>query len=149
MKGMEYLDSRDERIGEEMDCLTKEKKVEILDFFGRRVIEFRDSNLDISIDYATGLSVNQIKANQYGILATLSSEQREAINDLLSETITATIFDFLDMFEANADDMEIIIKKDGKEYNMLEISEKMGSEIACYEDNGWIQKFSRIGRFVL
>lgn len=53
------------------------------------------------------------------------------------------------MFEANAGNLELIIKKDGKEYNMATISEKMGSEIACYEDDGWIQRFSKVGRFVL
>jgi len=132
-----------------MNNLTSEQKREILDYFGKKVIEFRDSDLDIAIDYATGKSVNPVKAKQYSILSTLNHEQKESVNDLLSETITATIFNFLDMFEENADKMELIIKKDGQKYNMVEISEKMGSEIACYEDTGWIQKFSRIGRFIL
>ena len=35
-----------------------------------------------------------------------------------------------------------------KVQDMVEISEKMGSEIACYEDTGWIQRFSKVGRFV-
>lgn len=132
-----------------MNNLTSEQKREILDYFGKKVIEFRDSDLDIAIDYATGKSVNPVKAKQYSILSTLNHEQKESVNDLLSETITATIFNFLDMFEENADKMELIIKKDGQKYNMVEISEKMGSEIACYDDTGWIQKFSKIGRFVL
>jgi len=132
-----------------MSTLSKENKQEILDYFGKLVIRFRDSNLDLSMDYATGKSVNQVKAKQYGILASLSNEQREAVDDLLSETITGTIYDFLEMFEENADEMELIIIKDGVKYNMIEISEKMGSEIACYEDNGWIQKYSKIGRFIL
>jgi len=132
-----------------MNNLTSEQKREILDYFGKKVIEFRDSDLDIAIDYATGKSVNPVKAKQYSILSTLNHEQKESVNDLLSETITATIFNFLDMFEENADKMELIIKKDGQKYNMVEISEKMGSEIACYEDTGWIQKFSKIGRFIL
>jgi len=132
-----------------MNNLTSEQKREILDYFGKKVIEFRDSDLDIAIDYATGKSVNPVKAKQYSILSTLNHEQKESVSDLLSETITATIFNFLDMFEENADKMELIIKKDGQKYNMVEISEKMGSEIACYEDTGWIQKFSKIGRFIL
>ena len=132
-----------------MNNLTSEQKREILDYFGKKVIEFRDSDLDIAIDYATGKSVNPVKAKQYSILSTLNHEQKESVSDLLSKTITATIFNFLDMFEENADKMELIIKKDGQKYNMVEISEKMGSEIACYEDTGWIQKFSKIGRFIL
>jgi len=134
--------------GKKMNNLTPEQKREILDYFGKQVIMFRDSDLDIAINYATGKSINPIKAEQYSILSTLSHEQRESINDLLSETITSTIFNFLNMFEENDDKMELIIKKDGQEYNMVEISEKMGSEIACYEDTGWIQRFSKVGRFV-
>jgi len=82
-----------------MNNLTPEQKREILDYFGKQVIMFRDSDLDIAINYATGKSVNPIKAEQYSILSTLSHEQRESINDLLSETITSTIFNFLNMFE--------------------------------------------------
>jgi hypothetical protein len=53
------------------------------------------------------------------------------------------------MIEENNDKMQMHIVKDNQKYNVIEISEKMGSEIACYDDDGWIQKFSRIGRFVL
>ena len=38
---------------------------------------------------------------------------------------------------------------EGNEYDALEISEKMGSEIAYDFAEGWIQKYSKIGRFVL
>ena len=38
---------------------------------------------------------------------------------------------------------------EGKEYDALEISEKMGCEIAYDSAEGWIQKYSKIGRFVL
>ena len=69
-----------------MNDLTSEAKKEILDYFGEKVIEYRDRNLAISMIYATGKSTNQVKAKQYAILATLNSQQREAINDLLSET---------------------------------------------------------------
>lgn len=68
---------------------------------------------------------------------------------MLSETITNVIYLFLEMFEENDDYISLMIKEGEKSYNMIDISEKMGSEIACFDENGWIQKFSQIGRFVL
>ena len=44
--------------------------------------------------------------------------------------------------------MNNLSKENKQEYDLMETSEKMGSEIACYENNGWIQKFSKIGRLV-
>jgi len=136
--------------GVNMNNISKEQKLELMDSFGKIVIEdVRDRALRISMDIVKYKTVNPIKLKEYSVLASLSAEQQEAICNLLSETITDTIYRFLEIFEENEDDMKIIIKKDEQEYNMVEISEKMGSEIACYEDNGWIQRFSKIGRFVL
>jgi len=56
---------------------------------------------------------------------------------------------FLEMFEENSKDVKLLISSKEGSYDLTEISEKMGSEIACYNDEGWIQKFSKIGRFVL
>ncbi len=135
---------------EEMKKLTWEQRKEILDFFGKKVIEeVRDNSLVIPFKIAKYTTINANKLEKYKALSNLSDEQQEAVCDLLSSTVTGVIYNFLEMFEENEDDMELIIKKDGKEYNMVHISEKMGSEIACYEDDGWIQKFSKIGRFVL
>ena len=133
-----------------MDELTKEQKQEILDSLGQTVIRVvRDSPLRISMDIATGVIINPVKRKQYEALSNLSEPQKESVCDLLSETITDVIFNFMGIFEENRDKMKFIIIKDGQEYNMLDISEKMGSEIACYEDEGWIKRFSSIGRFVL
>jgi len=133
-----------------MNNLTKEQKQTILDSFGKLVIEeVRDGALRVSMDIANQKTVNPIKLKQYNVLLNLSAEQQEAICDLLSETITDTIYRFLEMFEENTGKIKLNITKDGEEYNMVKISEKMGSEIACYDDTGWIQKFSKIGRFVL
>lgn len=133
-----------------MNNLSKEYKQNLLDFLGEMVIEdVRDRALRISMNIAKYKTVNPIKLKQYEIFSRLSEEQQDVICDLLSETITDVIYRFLEMFEENTDKMKLLIKKDGQEYDMVEISEKMGSEIACYEDNGWIQKFSKIGRFIL
>ena len=133
-----------------MDELTKEQKQEILDSLGQTVIRVvRDSPLKIAMHIVMGTTVNPGKRKQYEALSDLSEPQKESVCDLLSEIITAVIYYFMEMFEENSDKMKFIIIKDGQEYNMLDISEKMGSEIACYEDEGWIQRFSSIGRFVL
>jgi len=133
-----------------MNSLNTEKKQELLDYFGKLVIEeVRDGALRVSMDVANYKTINPIKLRQYSFLSCISEEQREAVCDLLSETVTDTIYRFLEMFEENTDKMKLLIKKDGHEYDIVNVSEKMGSEIACYEENGWIQKFSKIGRFVL
>ena len=132
-----------------MEKLTWEQREEILDYFGKEAIIRRDRVLEISMGIAKLTTVNNLKRKQYKSFTTLTEKQQEDMCDLLSETITDTIYEFLEMFEECEDKIELIIKKDGKEYNMVEISEKMGSEIACYEDDGWIQKFSKTGRFVL
>ena len=126
-----------------MSDLTKQQEQEILDKLGKVIIEDRDSNLKGSMNWATGIK------KEYAKLATLPKEQYELVCDLLSVTITCTIYEFLEMFEEQADWMKFMVKHEGKEYDLCEISEKMGSEIACYDDDGWIQKFSKIGRFVL
>ena len=122
----------------------------ILDYFGEVVIKHvRDRVLEQSMVKATYTTVNRLYLEKYKNLSDLSDIQKESVCDLLSDTITGTIFEFLDMFEANKDKMQLNIIKDGQKYDMADISEKMGSEIACYEDDGWIQQFSEIGRFVL
>ena len=133
-----------------MNNLSIREKQEILDYLGKLVInDVRDRSLRIAMDIAKYRTVNTGKLEQYKALSNLSLDQQEAVCDLLSRTITDTIYLFLEMFEENADNIKFLVRKDEQEYNLVEISEKMGSEIACYEDSGWIQKFSKIGRFVL
>jgi len=129
--------------------ITKQQKQEILDKLGKKVIEFRDRSLSGAMRCVAGNFLNPISRNKYSELAKLSKSQYELVCDLLSETITSTIFEFLNTFEEEADWMKFLVKHNGQEYDLCDISEKMGSEIACYDEDGWIQKFSKIGRFVL
>lgn len=133
-----------------MEKISKEQKQIIMDQLGKLVIkEVHDRALKISMDIVTGDTHNRLKKEQYKSFSTLSNEQQEAICDLLSETITDTIYRFLEMFEENSEKVKLKIEFEGKEYDALEISEKMGSEIAYDSAEGWIQKYSKIGRFVL
>jgi len=133
-----------------MKELTNKQKKEILDYFGSVLINHvRDTSFKISMDIVEKKTVNPIKQQQYKEIANLTSEQKEAVCDLLSETISDTIYNFLDMFETHQEKMKLIVLKDGVEHDLNLISEKMGGEIAFIDEDGWIQKFSKIGRFVI
>lgn len=121
-----------------------------MDLLGKLVIHnVRDGALKTSMKIATLETKNPLKKKQYAALEGLTVPQQEAICDLLSETITDVIYRFMEMIEQNEDFIKLLVKYNDKEYDYAKISEVMGSEIVCYEDEGWIQKFSDIGRFVL
>lgn len=133
-----------------LEKLTGKQEQIISDLLGKLVIHsVRDGALNASMRIAKLETQNPIKKEQYTALEGLSVSQQEAVCDLLSETITDVIYRFLEMIGQNDDFLKLVVKYDGKEYDYAKISEVMGSEIACYEDEGWIQKFSDIGRFVL
>lgn len=130
--------------------LSENEKQEILDRFGERVIEHvRDVSLTIAMDIAKGNIANPIKREQYYVFSSLSSDEKEKICDLLSETITDIIYNFLYMFEAYSDEMKINVIHENSEYDLSTISEKMGGEIAFQDEDGWIQKYSKVGQFIL
>lgn len=129
--------------------LTDAQKQTILDSFGKILIaDVRDGALFVSMGIVKRTTPNPVQLQRYSVLEGLNADQQEAICDLLSETITDTIYRFLEMFEENKPKMRLTVIQNGVEYDMSRVSEKMGSEIACY-DEGWIQKYSKIGRFVL
>lgn len=133
-----------------MNNVSKEQKKEIIDSFGKLVIQnVRDRALKISMDIVQQKTSNPVKIKQYEALTDLTSVQREAVCDLLSETVTDTIYRFMEMFEENPSKMKLVIKYEEKDMDLSKLSESMGSEIACFDEEGWIQKFSKIGRFVL
>lgn len=133
-----------------MNNLNKDEKQSLLDIFGKILIsEVRDRALKISMNIVMQTTVNNHDLERYKVFTNLNNEEKEAMCDLLSETITDTIYRFLEMFEDYSDIMELDLIQGDNKYDIKLISEKMGSEIACYEDDGWIQRFSKIGRFVL
>ena len=133
-----------------MNNLNKDEKQSLLDIFGKILIsEVRDRALKISMNIVMQTTVNNLDLERYKVFTNLNNEEKEAMCDLLSETITDTIYRFLEMFEDYSVIMELDLIQGDNKYDIKLISEKMGSEIACYEDDGWIQRFSKIGRFVL
>ena len=133
-----------------MKALTNEKRYELTDHIGEVIIkEVRDGSLRRAMKIAKYQTQNLADLERYKSLSSLSEEQQEAVCDLLSSAITETIYEFLETIEEYPDRMELTIIKDKKRYNMADVSWKMGSEIACFGDEGWIQKFSELGRFVM
>lgn len=130
--------------------LTNEQRQELTDRIGEVIIrDARDGALRRAMRIAKYETPNTDDLERYKALSALTTEQQEAVCDLLSGAITDTIFSFLETVENYPERMELVIIKDGERHNMSDVSWQMGSEIACCEDDGWIQKFSSIGRFVL
>lgn len=122
----------------------------LLESFGKQLIkEVRDSALTISMNIVKRTTTNPIDLERYKIFENLTNDEKEAVCDILSETITDTLYRFLEMFEENPDKMKLMLVDGEQMVDMVDISEKMGSEIACYDEEGWIQKYSEVGRFVL
>lgn len=129
--------------------LTHECKKELIDSFGKLVIEeVRDRVLTSAMAKATLETVNPVKREQYEALNGLSEKQCEAVCDLLSETHLSTVYDFIHMFEDYSNQFAISVKRDGRQYDLIEIWEEPGSDI-CFHQDGWIQRFSKVGRFVI
>ena len=132
-----------------MKELTSEQRQELTDHIGKILVEeARDGALRRAMKIALYQTPNPDDLRRYKSLKKLKKDQQEAVCDLLSSTITDTIFSILESIENNPDSMELVIIKDGNRYNMADVSWQMGGEIACPDENGWIQKFSEIGRFV-
>ena len=125
------------------------ERLKILDILGEPLVkEVRDGALNYAMNIAQYKTVNPVSREYYKALSDLSEEQKEAACDLLSETITDVIYRFMHLFEENPEKFKMLIKKDGVEYDVVEISEDTGSEITFDDEEGWIQRFSQIGRFV-
>ena len=130
--------------------LTSEERQALTDHVGEVIIrEARDGALRRSMKIAKYQTPNPADLERFEPLSRLTKEQQEAVCDLLSSAITDTIFSLFETIENYPERMEFVIIKNGERYNMAEVSWQMGSEIACFEEDGWIQKFSNIGRFVL
>ena len=91
-----------------MNNLNKDEKQSLLDIFGKILIsEVRDRALKISMNIVMQTTVNNLDLERYKVFTNLNNEEKEAMCDLLSETITDTIYRFLEMFEDYSDIMEL------------------------------------------
>ncbi|GIZ16116.1 hypothetical protein [Capnocytophaga catalasegens] len=100
---------------------------EILNEFGRELIEN-------SYDFNFNLFKRNIEKN-------ISSEKdRKKILSLFKENIESILFNILKLFEEN-EEFKLIYEKDGKQINLVEISEMLKAE--PLGENGWIKRFSK------
>ncbi len=128
-----------------MNNLSEEVKKELLDKFGQKVIECsRDRSLSIPKRIIDQTLQNQRVLAEYEGLNGLNEDERKLVKTLISETITDTIFNLLHMFEDYPDNMRLYVVEDGIEYDIRDICEVVGAEIAFEDEEGWIQKFSKI-----
>lgn len=122
---------------------------DLLDEVGKIIVkEVRDSSLKFYMNIVNLDTINPVILEKYKVFSELEHEEKEKICDLLSQTITSVIYEMLKMFEDHADLMKFVVKDNGEEYDMCDISEEIGSDIACIDDDGWLQRFSDIGRIV-
>lgn len=122
------------------------ERLPITDVLGAFVIrDVRDPFLEKGIQKVSEWNTE----NQTQSRECLSPNELEAIFDLLSFAISDVIFSFFEVIDEKGDDVRLLIQKDGAWYDMFEASEKMGSEIVVSWEDGWIPKFSKLGRCVL
>lgn len=128
-----------------MNTLNEKEQQELMDALGKKVVkEVRDGALKIARNRANYTSVNPVDRKTYAALSNLTDEQKNAVCYLLSETVTATIYRFFKLFDYYPDEMKLILSKNGNDYDILDISEDVGAEIAFEDEDGWIQRFSEI-----
>lgn len=124
---------------DKIEELTVKEKQILLDQFGKRVIEHvRDVSFKMAMDIAKGKSTNTIKGDQYSSHLKTFWDGNELVYVLLSETITDTIYNFLDVFEVYSDEMNLYVLYEDGEYVLSRISEKLGGEIAFQDEDWWI-----------
>jgi len=70
----------------------------------------------------------------------MTNTQKKEIEYYTSELLKGTLFDFLKIFEEN-EQFKIVYEEDGKQVNLLEISEMLKAEPII--ENGWIERFSK------
>ena len=66
-----------------------------------------------------------------------SDEQKEILRKVLFRAIDSTLFHVMVMLEEHEENIKMTITKDGKTYNLPEISDGLGGELF-----GWIEQFS-------
>ena len=66
-----------------------------------------------------------------------SDEQKETLRKVVFDAIDNTLFKVITMLEEHEENVKMTITKDGKTYNLPEISDGLGGELF-----GWIEQFS-------
>ena len=122
----------------------KDNKEMALNYFGKCVVEeVYDRAVFGAKRIIDQTTPNPVDLKRYAVFSEFSQEQQEKVCDLLTETVMDTIYRFLEMIEEHDEEFKLFVEMNKVKYSLTNISEKMGSEIADYDD-GWIKQFSRI-----
>ena len=70
----------------------------------------------------------------------MSVIQKDEMENYTKEILQGALFDFLNIFEEN-EEFKIVYEEDGKQVNLVEISEMLKSEPII--EGGWIDRFSK------
>lgn len=114
----------------------------IMDKFGELLVNYAFDSAWVNTNIIKRTSVNQMALKETSSLDSLTPQQKEELCRLMFVTIKESIYCFLDMFEAHHEFVKLILTHEGQEYNILDLSEKMGDEIAKIDGNSWIDRFS-------
>ena len=129
--------------------MREEGAFELYDKFGQAVVEdVRDGALSLAANIVKGTTNNKVDLSYYECFSELSEEQKEKICDLISETVTDTIFRFLKMFEEKENEMKLELISGDESIDILDACDDIGAEITFTDEDGWIPRFSDIGMLV-
>ena len=123
--------------------MNESEKSMLLDEFGKLIVgEVRDYCLTSGIKTVEGKMRSPERVAIGEKLRHLSAEDKNIIIELLSLTITDTIYELLHTLGYSAQ-VKLLIVDNGNEYDIKDIDEEVGAEITFLE-NGWIQRFSKV-----
>ena len=116
---------------------------ELLEYFGQCLVEeVYDNALWVPERIIDCTTVNKIYQEKYKVFKELTEEQRVKIKELIRETTVDTIYRFLEMIEEHEDEFKLVVEKNGENYDLTDLSEKISSEIVGDDDN-WITRYSK------
>ena len=109
---------------------------ELLEYFGQCLVEeVYDNALWVPERIIDCTTVNKIYQEKYKVFKELTEEQRVKIKELIRETTVDTIYRFLEMIEEHEDEFKLVVEKNGENYDLTDLSEKISSEIVGDDDN--------------
>ncbi|MBF7093608.1 hypothetical protein IUY40_18920 [Flavobacterium sp. ALJ2] len=112
--------------------------LEILNEFGKILIS---QVFDNQYRFIKNSIEDLSKTEEYkNLFDNMSAIQKNEIENYTREILQGALFNFLNIFEEN-DEYKLIYEEEGRQVNLLEISEMLKSEPII--ENGWIERFSK------
>ncbi len=114
---------------------------EILDLLGSKIVEeCYDGSLKHFESIKNKENLPEVYKEKKDFLNTLSDDQYLLFRKVIRSNDELVLFEFLNIVEEN-EEFKIIYEEDGKQVNLIEISEMLKSEL--FIEGGWIGRFSK------